>query len=293
MFTSFWLLIALVSLAFQARYLPGLFRRSWRIFRFLRPIHFLWGTVSVIGVMVTVVLLMVLFPPLRWGWLINLTGGNTILTDSVSQPTWTSAAIMGATSLGLIALMLLLPVFAESEEEMFRRKIINAPWWKVVVSCVGFGLAHLIMGIPIAAALGLSVPGFVFYAVAQREYNRTHHKKITDIERTKDDFAAGEEERSMMTTRLKKELDDLLLFSYEPSWSEYMENSIVNPPKDDEELVERWYAKKTKAAHDGAVNDAVLRSTLVHAAHNLIVMSILLFGFLSSFVMTVMALTSA
>lgn len=85
----------------------------------------------------------------------------------VAGPDW--VLLLGGTVF-LGALTLLLPWLAFVEEELFRAGLETASWPKVVLASLGFGLLHLVMLVPLAAALAIGVAGFG-YAVA---YRRAH-----------------------------------------------------------------------------------------------------------------------
>jgi hypothetical protein len=66
--------------------------------------------------------------------------------------------------------LLVLPRWAEVEEEQFRKGI--HAWPQMALSSVKFGLVHLVMGIPICVALTLAVPGFLFACRYKYAYHR-------------------------------------------------------------------------------------------------------------------------
>jgi membrane protease YdiL (CAAX protease family) len=84
-----------------------------------------------------------------------------------SGPDW--PLLVGA-SLFLGPLLLLLPWLAFVEEEVFRAGLEDAGRRRLVGSCLVFGLAHLVMLVPIGAALAIAVAGGAYTLV----YRRAH-----------------------------------------------------------------------------------------------------------------------
>lgn len=75
---------------------------------------------------------------------------------------------VGAVTLFLALLALLLPWFAFVEEEVFRA---GAEAWSLpvrILAALVFGAAHLVMLVPLAAALGIGVAGFAYGEVYRR-----------------------------------------------------------------------------------------------------------------------------
>jgi tetratricopeptide (TPR) repeat protein len=76
-----------------------------------------------------------------------------------------------------LLLILVLPFWAQSEEETYRKGVHT--WKGMTKNSIKFGLVHLVMGIPICCALSLSVPGFIFACRYKYIYQR-HLKKFGD-----------------------------------------------------------------------------------------------------------------
>lgn len=83
-------------------------------------------------------------------------------------PDW--PLLLGASAF-LLPLALLLPWLAYVEEELFRAGLEDASWTRVLLASLTFGLVHLVMLVPIAAGLAISVAGFA-YTVAYRHGHR-------------------------------------------------------------------------------------------------------------------------
>jgi hypothetical protein len=84
-----------------------------------------------------------------------------------SGPDW--PLLLGA-SLFLGPLLLLLPWLAFVEEEVFRAGLEDAGPRRLVGSCLVFGLVHLVMLVPVGAALAIAVAGAAYTLV----YRRAH-----------------------------------------------------------------------------------------------------------------------
>jgi hypothetical protein len=78
-----------------------------------------------------------------------------------------------------------LPLFAEAEERMFRLGAQQRSRWGRLRRSVEFGLAHAIIGIPIGAALGLSVGGMYFTLRYLRVYRKTGDEDAAMLESTR------------------------------------------------------------------------------------------------------------
>lgn len=99
-------------------------------------------------------------PILNWSWakLLGSEGGNVNLIGF--QYLWFAP---------IFALLLIaaLPLLAKAEEDIFREG--TRDWGNAVLRSVLFGLVHVVAGIPIGAALALSIAGLWFtYQVRQR-----------------------------------------------------------------------------------------------------------------------------
>ena len=155
-----------------------------RVWGSIRPRHVL-GSLALLGVVMTVFGLLVWLVPVTQyglGSLVGLTGnavfapveeaavraGGAPLTQAsaAQQPWWVNALIFGFVA----ALTALLPWLAYGEERMFRMGLERAGALRQVVSAVRFGLIHLLMLIPVAAALAVGVAGFWYGRVYRKAY---------------------------------------------------------------------------------------------------------------------------
>ncbi len=145
-------------------------QRSAELLKGLRLRHFLPAPI-VLGLVLAVFALLYQVPPLRWGWWTAIGGHGNIVFGSTD-------ATQGSVLEWLIPLLFIsllvpaLPLFVELEERRFR---LGAESWSNARRAwrgLQFGLLHLIVGIPVAAALALAVGGWWFTAV----YLRAHRK---------------------------------------------------------------------------------------------------------------------
>lgn len=91
-------------------------------------------------------------------------------------PPW--AAVIGVSGF-LLGLVALFPWLAYVEERTFREGLEDASIGRQVWSALRFGLLHLIMLIPIGAAMGISVAGFVYGRIYRRGYRRAGRPTAT------------------------------------------------------------------------------------------------------------------
>lgn len=141
------------------------------IVRGLRPRHFLLAVPALFVVLVAVVAL-VQVPGLGWGWWTALGGLGNPVTGTTDRTAGTALEWI-IPAVFLVLLVPPLPLFAEAEERMFRLGAENRTRWGRLRRSVEFGLAHAIIGIPIGAALGLSVGGMYFTDRYLRTFRRT------------------------------------------------------------------------------------------------------------------------
>lgn len=86
------------------------------------------------------------------------------------EPDWLLAVL---TTAFLAVLGLLLPWLAFVEEEVFRAGLEHASLARQGLVALVFGAAHLVMLVPVAAALAIAAVGFVYGRIYRRAYART------------------------------------------------------------------------------------------------------------------------
>ncbi len=158
------------------------------VLRGIRPRHFALALRVLAGVLVAVLVLLAPNTILRWGWWESLGGtGNVIFAQSSHPAEWISRVALPI--LIVIALLVSLSLFALHEERAFRRgdeaRGTGERLWRSLL----FGLAHLVMGIPIGAALGLGVGGFGFSQAYRRRWRESGSRLESVLESARVHFA--------------------------------------------------------------------------------------------------------
>jgi hypothetical protein len=140
------------------------------IVRGLRVRHFAWVPL-VLMLVVLAASLLILVPGLSWGWWSAIGGvGSPVL--GVSDNTAGSPLEWIVPTVFVVMLIPALPLFAESEERMFRQGAERRSILGRVRRAVEFGLVHALIGIPIGVALALSIGGGYFTWAYLRGYRR-------------------------------------------------------------------------------------------------------------------------
>ena len=128
-----------------------------------------WPVPLVLTAVVAVAAALLLVPGLDIGWWTLLGGtGNPVFGMSDSTA---GTALEWIVPLVFITLLIpALPLFAYSEERMFRTGAEGWSTWRRAWKVVEFGLVHALIGIPLGAALALSVGGTYLMAVYLRRF---------------------------------------------------------------------------------------------------------------------------
>ena len=158
-------------------------RRVSTIVRGLRVRHFA-GALVILPFVGTAVVLLASLPVLSFGWWTALGGLGNPVTGSTDRTAGTALEWL----IPLVFVVLLvpaLPLFAEAEERMFRLGSELRSRWGQLGKAVQFGLVHALIGIPIGAALGLSVGGVYFTWWYLRAYRRTGSPQDAELESTR------------------------------------------------------------------------------------------------------------
>jgi hypothetical protein len=137
----------------------------------------------VLTLVVVAASLLMLVPGLDWGWWSAIGGdGNPVFgsTESTTGTTWEWLI-----PLSFVAMLVpALPLFAHAEERMFRT---GAEYWSTghrLFKVVQFGLVHAVIGIPIGAAIALSIGGAYFMNVYLRQYAKSGSSNDATLEST-------------------------------------------------------------------------------------------------------------
>lgn len=134
----------------------------------LRPRH-LWPAPFVLASVVAVFALAWLVPALRFGWWTLLGGQGNVVFGTTDQTQGTVFEVLIPVVFVLL-LLPALPLLVEAEERRFR---FGAEGWSTgrrALRGLQFGLLHLVVGIPVAAALGITVAGWWFTRVYLRAF---------------------------------------------------------------------------------------------------------------------------
>ncbi len=135
-----------------------LLQQAWRIAAGVRIRHLVANLPVQVATLCGAAVLLRL-PGGQFGWWNALGGQGSILMASSATPSAAQRA-MSLILLGLFAVAA--PVLAMGEERLFRAGSERRTRLRRVAVAAGFGLAHLTMGIPVAVAVALTVPGLWF-----------------------------------------------------------------------------------------------------------------------------------
>lgn len=132
----------------------------------------IWPVPLLLTVVIAVATGLVAIPGLSWGWWSALGGqGNPVFASSDS-----TIGTVWEWLIPLVFMVLLfpaLPLFAYAEERMFRGGAEHWSTGRRVFKTLQFGMIHALVGIPIGAALALSIGGTYFMRVYLRRFDET------------------------------------------------------------------------------------------------------------------------
>lgn len=195
------LVAAAVTVLLVRSLLPAWRERSLalRVWRGVRPRHVL-GSVGLLALVVGTTLALLWLVPVTGyglGTLVGFdgnavfapleavdrgTGGSGLLaptpTPGTPGPDW---RLLGLAAPFLALLLALFPYLAHREELAFRHGLEDASLVRQAWVALRFGLVHLVMLVPLAAALGIAAAGFAY----GRAYLHTYHgaaARTTDLE---------------------------------------------------------------------------------------------------------------
>ena len=140
-----------------------------------------WPIVVVFPTVIAAATVLMSVPGLQWGWWSMIGGEGTPVFGSSSTTVGTVWEWL--VPLAFITMLVpALPLFAHAEERIFRA---GAEGWspgRKVWKVLQFGMAHALIGIPLGAALALSVGGAYFMAVYLRAWSITHQRREATME---------------------------------------------------------------------------------------------------------------
>jgi hypothetical protein len=123
-------------------------------------------------------------PGLDWGWWTAIGGFGNPVTGGTERTAGT--VLEWVIPLVFVTLLLpALPLLAEREEQLFRRGDEHRTLPQRAARGVLFGLVHSVMGIPIGAALALSIGGWYFSWCYLRGYRATGTERGAVAESTR------------------------------------------------------------------------------------------------------------
>lgn len=163
-----WILVMLVRAA----------RAAWRqrdllvtVWRSIRPRH-VAGAVGLLAVVATIATVLIGSVPgmaVGLGDLIGFTGNAVFvpLEEAAARAGpvpdgGTDLVVIGLATVFLGGLAALLPWLAFVEEEVFRAGLEDVSLGRELVAALIFGLAHLVMLVPVGAAVAIGAAGFVY-----------------------------------------------------------------------------------------------------------------------------------
>lgn len=145
-------------------------RRSLRLLKGIGFKH-IWPAPIVATGVVVVFLVLSQVPVLTYGWWTLIGGHGNVVFGSTDATRGT--VLEWLVPMVFIALLIpAMPMFVEAEERRFRFGSEHRSALGRVLKALEFGLFHLLVGIPIAAALALSLGGWYFTMVYLREYRK-------------------------------------------------------------------------------------------------------------------------
>ncbi len=142
-----------------------------------------WPVPLVLGTVIVAASTAMQVPGLSWGWWSAIGGdGNPVFgsTDATVGTVWEWVVPLVFMALLLPAL----PLFAHAEERLFRR---GAEGWspaRRASKTLQFGMVHALIGIPLGAALALSIGGAYFMSTYLRAFRATGSRHEATLEST-------------------------------------------------------------------------------------------------------------
>ncbi|MGH9041845.1 MAG: hypothetical protein ACRDZ3_16625 [Acidimicrobiia bacterium] len=155
----------------------------WHVLSGLRLRHFVLGAPVLVAVIATAVVLFQV-PGLSFGWWTAIGGeGNPVFGTARPSAVGPLDAVIPIV-FGLL-LILGLPLLVEGEEWVFRRGAESRSRAHNLRRSVLFGLVHAVVGVPLAAALALSVGGVYLTWCYLRVWRATGSSQLALLESTR------------------------------------------------------------------------------------------------------------
>lgn len=169
--------------------LPALRNPRWRIVvRSLR-----WRDAATAAGILLLVLpmaagLVFYVPGMDIGWMKLLTGhqGNALVPSAaVAGGDDAGIGVLFLVAMVLTALLASLPLLVLREERSFRRASEGEGKRKAIIRQMGFGLIHMLVGIPLGAALAIGMGGWCFRSAYLRGYSTKRSRQDAVIASTR------------------------------------------------------------------------------------------------------------
>lgn len=205
-----------------------------------------------IAVLATViVILLQAIPPLRFGWWMALGGSGNIALGQTGRPgAWWNTVAVGVP----LRLLLLLPVFADREEIVYRYGSEEDSRGVRLRRQAVFGLGHaLFMGVPIAAGVALIGSGVLYQMVYLRSFKRQ---------------LAGTDLATPPVSPVRKEYPSRPAGPYDPAAWRKHHIAVESVGEENRRLLDAWFdtVKEQNGIREDQIDDIRERAATVAAA---------------------------
>lgn len=150
--------------------------------------HAAWAAGAVAVVCLVSATLYQSHPWLTVGWFSAIGGQGGLVTGGVGLTNPDPDIPLAIRYLPLLMLPLLyiaIPALARVEERIFRRRTVGKPSSAILTRQLAFGLAHMVVGAPLAVAIGLAGVGLVFQGAFESSYKRHGSAGLATLESTR------------------------------------------------------------------------------------------------------------
>ena len=147
------------------------YKFAWSVWRRFR-IKMFFEAFGVILLTIATAVALLQVPGLKYGWL-NLFfvgGGNMLIKPIMEISGSTSISIRLMVPAFFLALAFIFPFSARYEERSFRKGYDE--WAPIIKQSIKFGLAHCLVGVPLAVGIALIIPGFFYGYKYKRAFDR-------------------------------------------------------------------------------------------------------------------------
>lgn len=165
------------------------------LYRGIRTRHVLQGLAALVATVVAAALLAAVlhpFPAATTGWWQLLGGnGNVLFASSTATGTEATGLLRFLALVIPFALLLIIPRLVRLEEQIFRRGRQRQPLRRQLQAQLLFGLAHMLLGVPLFIGLALAVTGGAYLAVYTRHLSRSGSQGLAVLHVTRVHAAAN------------------------------------------------------------------------------------------------------